>query len=117
MLGGIFYLFVFLSAGELVSHAGVPLPGNVIGMILITIALATGMLKPERIRSASNLLLDNLAFLFVPPGVGIMVHAELIRDHWLSISIAVVVSTVLVLVVVGRIQQRVGSWRQHERSA
>ncbi len=117
MLGGIFYLFLFLTAGEILRSAGIPLPGNVIGMILMTIALSTGILKPERVRTASNTLLDNLAFLFVPPGVGIMVHAQLIRSHWLSIAIAVVVSTVLVLAVVGVLQQWLGGRRQHDHAS
>ncbi|TVQ23999.1 MAG: CidA/LrgA family protein [Spirochaetaceae bacterium] len=116
MFGGIFYLFLFLFAGEVLSSIGLPLPGNVTGMLLMTGALATGILKPEHVRTASNVLLDNLAFLFVPPGVGIMVHMQLIRTHWLSISLAVIVSTILVLIVVGGLQQILGSWRRNERS-
>ncbi len=115
MFGGLAILLLFLLLGELVSALGVGIPGNVIGMILITIALSTRLVKVEQVKAAVDVLLDNLAFFFVPPGVGLMVHAGLIAEYWLPISIAVVVSTVLVLTVVGRLQQALAGG-SHDRS-
>ncbi len=101
MFGGIGILLLFLLAGELISGAGVPLPGNVIGMILITIALATGALKLKRVERVSAVLLDNLAFFFVPPAVGVMVHTGLIRDNLAAAIVSVVVAAVIVLLTTG----------------
>ncbi|MFW5994806.1 MAG: CidA/LrgA family protein [Spirochaetia bacterium] len=108
MFGGLAILMMFLAVGEVVSAAGVPLPGNVTGMILLSAALLSGRLSINSVKSASDVLLDNLAFLFVPPGVGIMVHFSVIADNWGSIAIAVVLSTVLVLLCVGWMQQLLG---------
>lgn len=101
MFGGLAILLVFFLIGEVVSGAGIPLPGNVIGMILMTGALATGILKPSRVEVAADTLLDNLAFLFVPPGVGVMVHARLISEHLGAISVSIVVATGAVLIITG----------------
>lgn len=101
MFGGLVILMVFLALGEFLAAAGAPLPGNVIGMILLSAALLSGRLSIKSVKTASDVLLDNLAFLFVPPGVGIMVHASLIADHWPAIVVAIVLSTILVTVSVG----------------
>lgn len=105
MFGGLVILMVFLAVGEFLAAVGVPLPGNVIGMILLSVALLSGRLSLSSVKKASDVLLDNLAFLFVPPGVGIMVHASLIADHWLPVAVAILVSTVLVTVTVGGLQE------------
>ncbi len=101
MFGGLIILMVFLAVGEFLAVLGIPLPGNVIGMILLSTALLSGRLSISSVKKASDVLLDNLAFLFVPPGVGIMVHFSLIADHWIPVVVAILVSTVLVTVTVG----------------
>lgn len=101
MFGGLAVLLVFFLAGEIASGLGIPLPGNVIGMLLMTGALASGLLKPSRVEGAADTLLNNLAFFFVPPGVGVMVHAQLIGDHVAAISVAVIFAAGIVLVLTG----------------
>ncbi len=101
MLGGLAVLLLFLLIGEAVAALGVGLPGSVIGMLLLTAALALGIVRVEWVRRSCDVLLDNLAFLFVPPGVGVMLHFDLIGRSWPAIAVAVVVSTVAVVVVSG----------------
>ena len=105
MLGGLTFLMVFLLVGEALAGLGVGLPGNVIGMILLTLALALKIVRTDQVERAADTLLDHLAFLFVPPGVGIMLHFGVVADHWLAISAALLVSTVAVLLTVGLITQ------------
>jgi holin-like protein len=101
-------LGLFLAAGTLVADgARLPVPGSVVGMVLLTGALQLRWIRLAWVRPAADLLLRHMGLLFVPPGVAVMVHAELIRAEWLPIVAGSVVSTVVVLVVVGRIQQRV----------
>jgi holin-like protein len=101
-------LGLFLAAGTLVADgARLPVPGSVLGMVLLTGALQLGWIRLAWVRPAADLLLRHMGLLFVPPGVAVMIHAELIRAEWLPILVGSVVSTVVVLVVVGRIQQRV----------
>jgi holin-like protein len=100
-------LGVFLGAGTLiVDGARLPVPGSVLGMVLLTGALQLGWIRLAWVRPAADLLLRHMGLLFVPPGVAVLVHAELIRAEWLPIVAGSAVSTVAVLVVVGRVQQR-----------
>ncbi len=96
-------LLGFQAIGALIAGTTtLPVPGNVVGMVLLVAALLAGVVRVEWIESAADLLVDNLAFLFVPAGVGIMSHFDLIAREWLPISISVVGSLVLVLVVTGK---------------
>ncbi len=95
----------FLLLGEAVSALGVGLPGNVIGMLLLTAALAMRVVRVEQVRRAADTLLDNLALLFVPPGVGVMLYFGVVAESLAAIAVAIVLSTVLVLVGVGTVTQ------------
>jgi holin-like protein len=100
-------ILVFLGAGLLVA-AGVnlPIPGSVIGMVLLVVALQTGLVRIEWVKPTAELLLQHMALFFVPPGVGLMLYFDLIAAEWLPIIVAGVVSTLVVMVVVGRVHQR-----------
>jgi len=86
---------------QLVDAAGLPVPGNVVGMVLLFAALRSGLVRAESVRAAVDLLLSHLALLFVPAGVGVMVYADLIAREWLPIVVATVVSTFVVMAVTG----------------
>lgn len=96
---------LFLLLGEAVAALGVGLPGNVIGMLLLTAALATRVVRVDQVRRAADTLLDNLAFLFVPPGVGVMLYFSILAESLAAVLVALVLSTVLVLVSVGSATQ------------
>lgn len=92
-------LLVFQLIGETASYAlGLPIPGPVIGMGLL---LATFAFRPSlvaRLRTTGNTLLSHLSLLFVPAGVGVMVHFARLSDEGVAIIGAVVASTVLTIV-------------------
>mgnify|MGYP000594094335 CR=1 FL=1 len=73
----------------------------IIGMLLLTFFLKTKIVKLEWVEKLSQFLLANLGFFFVPPGVALMLNFDTIaRDFW-PITIATLVSTVLVLLSTG----------------
>ena len=109
MLGGIGILFGFLVLGEAVALTGIGVPGNVIGMILLAAALGTGLVKPRWIEGAANTMLRNLAFFFLPAGVGLMTQLDTLRAYWPALTVAVVGSLIAVLIVVGVLAQ----WKPH----
>ena len=90
---------------------GLPLPGPVIGMVLLFAFLVLrsrfNTLQselddggiPVELAKVSDGLLSSLSLLFVPAGVGVMAHFSLLRNDWLPLSTAVVVSTLLTVVV------------------
>ena len=89
--------------GTLVSVVtGVPIPGNVLGMLLLAVVLALGWVKIDWVEPAADLLVDNLAFLFVPAGVGVMSYFDLLSREWLPIGVSMTVSLLLVLIVTGK---------------
>ena len=106
-IGGVGLLVAYLFVGNLASEAlHLPLPGSVIGMVLLTVSLHAGILRSHWVAPAANLLIRHMGFLFVPPGVGLMVYFGLIRREWLPIGAGAVFSIVAVLVTVGMLQQR-----------
>lgn len=108
MIIGMFYLMTLWLIGEVLAELlSLPIPGNVLGMVLLTLALNQGWIKLETIKPAADLLTWNMAFLFVPPGVGLMLYFDLIADQWLALGLPWLVSTFLVMIAAGLIQQRV----------
>lgn len=106
MVRGFSLLLLFQFLGELVSRFGdLPIPGNVLGMGLLLLALLSGLVEVRWLEEAAELLLANLALLFVPAGVGVMVYVELIAREWLPISVATLLSTFVVMAVTGRLAQ------------
>lgn len=117
MLGGLAILLGFLTLGELISVVGVGLPGNVIGMLLLATALATGVVPLCTVEKAAKVLLDHLAFLFVPAGVGVMAYAGMIADNAVPIVTSLLVGTILVLIVAGGTAELVIRRRDRRKQA
>ncbi|SEI38698.1 holin-like protein [Allopseudospirillum japonicum] len=100
MLIGLLVLLACQLLGELIGRAlALPVPSPVLGMLLLLIALIFYGKVPDGVRQASEGILSYLALLFVPAGVGLMVHYPLIAADWWVIAIALVVSTGITLAV------------------
>lgn len=103
-----FVIFGCLALGEFVVWAtGIKLPSSIIGMLLLTLFLKLGWVKLGWVKQLSELLIANLGFFFVPPGVALILYLDLIKAQWFPIVTATVVSTLLVLVVTGQMHQLV----------
>ncbi|WP_424048546.1 CidA/LrgA family protein [Prevotella jejuni] len=103
-----FVIFGCLALGEVIVWAtGIKLPSSIIGMLILTLLLKLGWVKLGWVERLSQLLISNLGFFFVPPGVALILYLNVIKENWLSIMMATVISTVLVLVVTGHMHQLV----------
>ncbi len=100
MLAALATLLVFQTIGEVLSFAlKLPVPGPVIGMALLVLWLRVRPQAYARLRETSVGLLKHLSLLFVPAGVGVMLHAARLADEWLPIAAALVLSTALAIAV------------------
>ena len=107
MVRGFTILILFQLAGECVSRLpDLPIPGNVMGMGLLLLALSMKLVEAKWIEEAADLLLSNMALFFVPAGVGVMIYGDLIAAEWLPITVATVVSTFVVMAVTGLLAQK-----------
>lgn len=100
MLESLTVIVLFEVTGDLLqSLLRVPIPGPVIGMALLLAALIGKGRLTDGLNYAAGGLLRYLPMMFVPAGVGVMAHFELIRAEWRSIALALVVSSGLAIVV------------------
>ncbi|MBB3113914.1 holin-like protein [Paenibacillus phyllosphaerae] len=99
---GFAILAAFWLLGELITFAlGAPLPGQVVGMVLLLAALLQGWIKEAWIKEAAELLLSRLMLFFAPIIVGVMVYAPMLKQNWLPVTGAVVPGSLLVLAATG----------------
>lgn len=92
-------LFCQLIGELLVRLLHVPVPGPVAGMALLLGAFVIRGAVPDDLRLASRNLLMNLSLLFVPAGVGIMVHMDRVRDEWPVLAGALFLATAVTVIV------------------
>lgn len=115
MILAVFTLLGCELAGELLRAAlHLPIPGPVIGMLLLAVGLALrdrargpqAARPPTPLDRTADALLASLGLLFVPAGVGVIAQGALLRQAWLPILGGLLGSTVLSLAVTGYVMHR-----------
>ena len=100
MLYAIAALLLLQLTGDVIARwLDVALPGALIGMALMLVALCLLKRTPVALRRTSNGLLGHLMLLFIPSVVAIMTQTEYIAAEWLPFIVATIVATALTLVV------------------
>lgn len=100
MLSALTLLLVFQLVGEVVVRGlDLPLPGPVLGMLVLFATLVMRGGPDRELQGTSQNLLQHLSLLFVPAGTGIVVHLQRVASEWLPITLALLVSTLATLAV------------------
>ena len=100
MIAALTQLLVFQLLGEVVARwLALPVPGPVLGMLFLFVALVLRSGPDHELQTASRNLLQHLSLLFVPAGTGIMIHLHRVADEWLPLLLSLLISTVATLVV------------------
>lgn len=98
-LRGLAWLLVFQSVGEVLSRGfSLPLPGPVLGLILLVPALRFALVR-EPVAECANFLLSHLSLLFIPVGVGVMTHLALLSQFGGRMLVVIALSTWIGLAV------------------
>jgi holin-like protein len=97
---GIIIGFNFLG---LLLHAvfNIPLPANVLGLILLTAALFAKLIKVEWIEESAEFLVRHMMLFFAPVIVSTMTFSAFLGQYWASIFISLTLSTLVVMGVTG----------------
>lgn len=104
MIGSLTLILACQLVGELaVLATGAPAPGPVLGMLLLFLILVLRGAVPDDLARTADGLLRNLALLFVPAGVGVVVHLGLIGREGVAVSVALIVSTLATVAVTARV--------------
>ena len=113
MIIGLLWLLGSLLVGEvLVRIFDAPVPGSIVGMVLLFVALRWRRASDDSpVVKVGHYLLDHLQLFFVPAGVGIVVYLSTVRDHALPIAAGLLVSWLLGLVTVAVVVTAL-SWRR-----
>ena len=113
---GIFLILLFYLLGCFVAALiGNFVPGSVIGMILLFCARSLKWVRPGHVKKVSMFLLDNMMLFFIPVGVGLITSYTLLSRYMLAIIVASLVSTVLVIAVVGLVEQKLESKKRSKK--
>ena len=106
MLAYLTVIFCCQLIGELaVTGLGLPVPGPVVGMVILFVGLLAKGAIPENLGKTADGLLTNLSLCFVPAGVGVILHVKLIGEDWLPISVGLLASTLLAIAVTALLMQ------------
>lgn len=114
----LFWLLLFSYIGEILSLVISPfvaIPGSVIGMVILFLALHLNILPIEKVDDVGTWLTDNMAFLFIPAGVGLMTQFEVLGGNvWWQLLIILFVTTALMMWCVGTVVQKLIDKRQNK---
>jgi len=100
MVKGLFILLLFQWLGEmLVSYSQAPVPGAVIGMLLLLLALLVRQQVSTGLQQASHSLIQYLSLLFLPAGVGLFFLDQSLQQQWPAIAGAMVLGTLISMLV------------------
>lgn len=107
MIRGFLVLLLCQLAGEAIARAlDIPVPGGVIGMLLLFLGLLLRRGVPAELEQASQGLLRNLALYFVPASVGIMTMGPLLAQEGARIGLVMVLSTIIPMLACGYLLDR-----------
>tara|TARA_B100001121_G_C18669959_1_gene613277 strand:+ start:290 stop:658 length:369 start_codon:yes stop_codon:yes gene_type:complete len=114
MLKSVFIILLYQLIGELFQKFfGLSIPGPVIGLVLLLLTLLL-IQKRERavpikedLYNSAEILLNYLPLLFIPVGVGVVMHLSLLEDNLASVVLVIILGTLLTLALTGYVMEKI----------
>ena len=94
-------LFIQFVGTWIIGALHIPLPPALLGMILLTIALLTNVIKINWVEDTCTVLIEKMGMLFVPAGISILLYKDAILKEWFAIFATIFFSSVIVIVATG----------------
>ena len=89
-------------AGDLIhDFTEIPVPGNILGMLILLLLLCLKIVKLEQIREISDFFLKRLAFFFLPPAIGLMLVGDDVKSEWPLLLFLCIVITIVTMAATG----------------
>ncbi len=86
--------------GEVVSGLlSLPIPGNIIGMVILLVLLKTKVLPLKAIETTADFLLENMTFFFIPVGVSIMATYHYLEGYYIAGVSLIFITTIIVMAI------------------
>lgn len=84
-----------------------PVPASIYGLVLMFLALETGILKLEQVRETAKYLIEIMPLMFIPAGVGLLEAWGDLKPIWIQVILIMMISTIVVMGISGRVTQMV----------
>lgn len=111
---GLGIILLMMVLGELLSTGlTLPLPGNLVGLILLFLSLVAGIVKLEQVEATAKFLLDNLMLFFIPINLALFYSWRDFAHDWVALLASVVLSTLLIMAVTAKVVEWMERRRQH----
>jgi putative effector of murein hydrolase LrgA (UPF0299 family) len=115
VIAGLVGILLFQGLGEIVSRFLIPpIPGPVIGLILLLGWLQVRKRAPVELERVAATLTQHLGLLFVPAAVGVVMFLPYLRSNALAVMVALIVSAVLTIAVPALVLRILARERRHE---
>lgn len=103
----VLYVGLFMFSDKLVGWLHLPLPANVVGMVLLLVLIMTHVIPLRWVKAGANWLLAEMLLFFVPAVVAVVNYSDLLRSEGWRICVVIALSTLLVLASTSLVVDRV----------
>jgi holin-like protein len=103
---GLIYLCLWVG-NTVQAYFALPVPGSVLGLLLLFGLMASGAVKPVWVEKSASLLIKYMILLFVPVSVGLMVHLDTLIENIGVIVVSTVGGSLIVLVAMAVCLERI----------
>ncbi|WP_110930868.1 CidA/LrgA family holin-like protein [Paenibacillus bouchesdurhonensis] len=112
----ILLFFISIVMNQIAELLHLPIPGSILGIIIIFALLKTNVIKLTWIEKGANLLLAELLLFFIPSAVGIMKYIPLLESDGVRILVVVISSTFIVMLSSGLIASKITKRKESKTS-
>ena len=92
--------------GEVLKYiVPLPIPASIYGLVILFIALETGIMKLSAVKDTAKFLIEIMPLMFIPAGVGLIVSWDVLKPILLPFAVITVITTVAVMAMAGRVTQ------------